>query len=371
MATIDDLLTNAAKEGASDVYLKSGCFPVIRVHGEMRAAKGWPRLTGEDTSMIAAVVMNDHNKERFKEESEVDLSYSIAGIGRFRCNIYRQRGSVGLVFRVVATTIRTIKELNLPPILERLAEERRGMVLVTGSTGAGKSTTLAAMIEQLNNTRNAHIVTVEDPIEFSYRDKKAYIIQRELDSDTLSFKKALRGALRQNPDVIMVGEMRDHDTIETALMAAAAGALVMSSLHTMDATETIQRIVSMFPSTQQLGIRMQLASVLRAVVSVRLVRRADGQGRIPAVEIMRVTGMIRECIINAERTNDIRELIAKGRESGMQTFDQALFELYQKKIITMDEAIMNATVPDDFKLWLKGLQVATAGQVMSNLQQAS
>lgn len=373
MATIDDLLTSAAREGASDVYLKAGCYPVIRVNGDMRPAKGWPRLTNEDTWMIASVIMNDRHKERFKNESEVDLSYSIPGIGRFRCNVHRQRGTVGLVFRVICINIKGFKELNLPPILERIAEERRGLILVTGSTGAGKSTTLAAMIEYMNLTRNAHIITIEDPIEFSYKDKKSYLIQREIESDTLSYQAALRGALRQNPDVIMVGEMRDLETIETTLMAASAGTLVLSSLHTLDATETIQRIVAMFPSQQQQGVRMQLASVLRAIISVRLVRTADGQGRVPAVEIMRMTGLIRECIIQPERTNGIRDLIAKGRgETGMQTFDQSLFELYTKKVITLDEALMAATVPDDFRLWIKGLQVATPGQILqNNLQQTT
>ena len=371
MATIDDLLTNAARDGASDVYLKAGSFPVLRIHGDMQPACGWPRLTGDDTWMIANIVMSDRHKERFGQDAELDLSYSVAGVGRFRCNVHRQRGTVGMVFRIVATNIKSVRELNLPLIIEKIAEERRGMILVTGSTGAGKSTTLASMIEQINAARTAHIVTIEDPIEFSYRDKKSFIIQREIDADTMSFKSALRGALRQNPDVILVGEMRDLETIETALMAAAAGTLVLSSLHTLDATETIQRIVSLFPGPQQMGIRMQIASVLRAVISVRLVRTADAKGRVPAVEIMRVTGLMREAIIQPERTSSLRDLIAKGRgESGMQTFDQALFELYIKKVITMDEALMAATVPDDFKLWLKGLQVATPGQVIQNLQQS-
>ena len=276
MPTIDDLLTTAARENASDVYLKAGGVPVLRIHGEMRPAHGWPRLLPDDTAMIAAIIMNERHKERFKNEAEVDLSYNISGVGRFRCNIHRQRGTVGMVFRIITSSIKTVEELNLPSVIQEIATERRGMVLVTGSTGAGKSTTLASMIEQINITRTAHIITIEDPIEFAYKDKKSFMIQREVDSDTMSFKSALRGALRQNPDVIMVGEMRDEETIETALMAASAGTLVMSSLHTLDATETIQRIVSMFPSTQQPGIRMMLASVLKAVISVRLVRTNNG-----------------------------------------------------------------------------------------------
>ncbi len=364
MPTIDDLLTTAARENASDVYLKAGGVPVLRVHGEMQPARGWPRLLPDDTAMIAATIMNERHKERFKNEAEVDLSYNIAGIGRFRCNIHRQRGTVGMVFRIISSNIKTVEELHLPSVIQEIAMERRGMVLVTGSTGAGKSTTLASMIEQINLTRTAHIITIEDPIEFAYKDKKSFMIQREVDSDTMSFKAALRGALRQNPDVIMVGEMRDEVTIETALMAASAGTLVMSSLHTLDATETIQRIVSMFPSTQQPGIRMMLASVLKAVISVRLVRTHDGQGRLPAVEILRTTGLIREAIIQPERTNSIQDLLAKGSGYGMQTFDQALLDHYTNGRISLEEALIYATIPDDFMLLVKGLQIAKPGQIL-------
>jgi twitching motility protein PilT len=364
MPSLDDLLTSAARESASDVYLKAGSFPVLRVHGEMRPAHGWPRLTPDDAANIAAAIMNERHKERFKNEAEVDLSYNIAGIGRFRCNVHRQRSTVSLVFRVVTTQMKTVEELNLPSVITEIANERRGLILVTGSTGAGKSTTLSAMIEQINTTRNAHIITIEDPIEFAYRDKKSYIIQREVDSDTMSFKSALRGALRQNPDVIMVGEMRDIETIETALMAASAGKLVLSSLHTLDATETIQRIIAMFPSQQQQGIRIMLASALKAVISVRLVRTADGQARVPAVEILRTSGLIRECIIQPERTNSIRDLLARGSDLGMQTFDQALLELYTKGTISLEDAVMFATIPDDFLLLVKGLEVAKPGQIL-------
>ena len=371
MPTIDDLLTTAARENASDVYLKAGGVPVLRIHGEMRPAHGWPRLLPDDTAMIAAIIMNERHKERFKNEAEVDLSYNISGVGRFRCNIHRQRGTVGMVFRIITSSIKTVEELNLPSVIQEIATERRGMVLVTGSTGAGKSTTLASMIEQINITRTAHIITIEDPIEFAYKDKKSFMIQREVDSDTMSFKSALRGALRQNPDVIMVGEMRDEDTIETALMAASAGTLGMSSLHTLDATETIQRIVSMFPSTQQPGIRMMLASVLKAVISVRLVRTNNGLGRVPAVEILRTSGLIRECIIQPDRTNSIRDLLAKGGGCGMQTFDQALLDHYTNGRISLEEALIYATIPDDFMLLVKGLQVAKPGQVLGNALSAA
>ena len=364
MPTIDDLLTTASQEKASDVYLKAGGYPVLRIHGEMRTAQGWPRLTPDDTAKIAAAIMNDRHKERFKQEAEVDLSYNITGVGRFRCNIHRQRGTVGMVFRVITSNIKTLEELNLPPVIQEIATERRGMILVTGATGAGKSTTLSSMLEQINITRTAHIITIEDPIECAYRDKKSFIIQREVDSDTMSFKAALRGALRQNPDVIMVGEMRDVETVETALMAAASGTLVMSSLHTLDATETIQRIVSMFPSQQQQSIRMMMASVLKAIISVRLVRKVDGNGRIPAVEILRTSGIIRECIIQPERTSSIRDVLAKGGGLGMQTFDQSLFDHYTKGLITLEDALIFATIPDDFMLLVKGLQVAKPGQIL-------
>ena len=327
MPTIDDLLTIAVREGASDLHLKAGCLPALRVNGELRPVRNWPRLTQEDTLTISFAVMNNKQKEKFKENAEIDVAYSVAGLGRFRCNVHQQRGTVGLVFRVIATGVKTIKELRLPPVLEPVAEERRGLVLVTGATGSGKSTTLAALIDQINNSRSCHIITIEDPIEFLHKDKKSFIIQREIDVDAVSFQSALRGALRQDPDVILVGEMRDYETIQTALMAAETGHLVMSTLHTLDATETIQRIVSVFPPHQQQGIRLQLASVLKAVISVRLIRASDGNSRVPAVEILRATELIRECILHPEKTRNIRDAIAKGRSQyGMQTFDQSLHE---------------------------------------------
>jgi twitching motility protein PilT len=363
MPTIDDLLITAVRENASDVYLKAGGVPVLRIHGEMQAARDWPRLAPDDTAMIAATIMNERHKARFQQEAEVDLSYNIAGVGRFRCNIHRQRGTVGLVFRVINTHIKTIEDLHLPAVIKEITTERRGLILVTGSTGAGKSTTMAAMLEQINLTRVGHIITIEDPIEFAFKDKKSFVIQREVDTDTMSFKAALRGALRQNPDVIMVGEMRDAETIETALMAASAGTLVMSSLHTLDATETIQRIVTMFPQQQQQSIRMMLASVLKAVVSVRLVRTTDGQGRLPAVEILRTSGVIRECIVQPERTISLRDVLAKGN-LGMQTFDQALLDFYARGLINLEEALIYANIPDDFMLQVNGLQVAKPGQLL-------
>lgn len=357
MPTIDDLLTLAVREGASDLHLKTGCLPAIRVNGEMRPVRAWHRLTQEDTLTISFAVMNNKQKERFKENAEIDVAYSVPGLGRFRCNVHQQRGTVGLVFRIIATGVKTAKELKLPSVLDAIAEERRGLILVTGSTGSGKSTTLAALIDQINNTRNCHIITIEDPIEFLHKDKKSFIIQREIEVDAVSFQSALRGTLRQDPDVILVGEMRDHETIETALMAAETGHLVLSTLHTVDTTETIQRIVSVFPPYQQQGVRLQLASVLKAVVSMRLMRSVDGKSRVPAVEVLRSTEMIRESICFPEKTRHIRDAIAKGRtQYGMQTFDQSLYDLYCQGLISYTEAVLGATNADDLKLQLKGVR---------------
>ncbi|HEX4945983.1 MAG TPA: type IV pilus twitching motility protein PilT [Blastocatellia bacterium] len=359
MPTIDDLLGIAVREGASDLHLKAGCLPAIRVNGEIRPVRNWPRLTQENTLTVSFAVMNNKQKERFKENAEIDVAYSVPGLGRFRCNIHQQRGTVGLVFRIIATGVKSADELKLPPVITQIAEERRGLVLVTGATGSGKSTTLAAIIDQINITRSCTIITIEDPIEFLHKDKKSFVIQREIDVDAVSFKSALRGALRQDPDVILVGEMRDYETIETALTAAETGHLVLSTLHTLDATETIQRIVSVFPPHQQQGIRLQLASVLRAVVSMRLVRTNEGKARVPAVEILRSTEFIRECIAYPEKTKHIREAIAKGRSQyGMQTFDQSLYDLFRLGFITYEEALMSATNPEDLKLHLKGFITA-------------
>ncbi len=363
MSNVDQLLAIACREGASDLHLKAGSYPFIRVNGEMRPVLEWARLTQEDTLTMAFSIMSNRQKQRFKEQAEIDVAYGVAGLGRFRCNIFQQRSSVGLVFRVIPTAVKSVRELNLPPVIERIAEERRGLILVTGTTGSGKSTTLAAVIDHINSTRSGHIITIEDPIEFLHRDKKSFISQREIDVDALSFSAALRGALRQDPDVILVGEMRDFETIETALMAAETGHLVLSTLHTIDATETIQRIVSVFPPHQQQGVRLQLASVLKAVISMRLVRAVNDRGRVPAVEILISTAYIRDCIINQEKTPQIREAIAQGRSQyGMQTFDQSLFDLYSRGLISYEEALHGATNPDEFKLQVHGVRSTAEAQ---------
>jgi twitching motility protein PilT len=306
---------------------------------------------------MAFSMMSSRQKERFKNQLEIDIAYSVPGLGRFRCNIFQQRGTVGLVLRVIPGRILTVRELLLPPVLERICGEQRGLVLCTGTTGSGKSTTLAAMLDQINGSRTEHIVTVEDPIEFLHRDKKSIVNQREIDVDTRGFAIALRSALRQDPDVILVGEMRDYETIETALLAAETGHLVFSTLHTLDATETVNRIIAVFPPHHQKQIRIQLAQVLKAVISLRLMPRADGIGRVPAAEVMVVTPYIRECIENKEKTKYIREQIALGTSQyGMQTFDQSLFQLYKSGLITLEEAMRRATNPDEFKLRLQGVQ---------------
>jgi twitching motility protein PilT len=369
---INDLLKIAIERKASDLHLKVGSHPVIRVDGKLQPLVEINRMMQEETVAMAFSMMNARQKQRFKEEFEIDLAYSVPGLGRFRCAVFQQRGSVGLVLRVIPAKILTVPELMLPKVLEEICLEPSGLVLCTGTTGSGKSTTLASMIDHINSHRTEHVITVEDPIEFIHRDKKSIINQREVDVDTRGFAPALRSALRQDPDVILVGEMRDFETIETALLAAETGHLVLSTLHTMDATETINRIIAVYPPHQQKQIRIQLAQVLRAAVSLRLVSRADGTGRVPAVEVMRVTPYIRECIESKEKTKYIREQITLGTSQyGMQSFDQSLHMLYKNGLITLDEALRRASNPDEFKLKIQGIQFTSdisRDQMESTLQ---
>ena len=354
---INDLLKIATERKASDLHLKVGSYPVIRVSGHLMALTELSRLSQEDTIAMAFSIMSGRQKQKFKDHFEIDLAYSVPGLGRFRVNIFQQRGTVGLVLRVIPSKILTTEELVLPPVLKTIADERRGLILVTGTTGSGKSTSLAAMIDYINTTRTEHIMTIEDPIEFLHRDKKSLVNQREVEVDTKSFAAALRSALRQDPDVILVGEMRDYETIETALNAAETGHLVLSTLHTLDATETINRIISVFPPHQQKQIRLQLAAVLKAAISQRLMPKADGNGRVPAVEVMRTTNFIRDCVENKDKTKLIHDAIAQGTSQyGMQTFDQSIYQLYKKDLITMEEALRRATNPDEFKLKLAGIE---------------
>ena len=354
---INDILKVAVERKASDVHLKVGAHPVLRMDGRLQVMTEFKRMMQEDTIAMAFSMMSSRQKERFKHQLETDIAYSVPGLGRFRCNIFQQRGSVGIVLRLIPSRIQTFKELMLPPVLEKICEEQRGLVLVTGTTGSGKSTSLASMIDYINTRRIEHVMTIEDPIEFLHRDKKSNINQREVDVDTQQFTVALRSALRQDPDVILVGEMRDYETIETALLAAETGHLVLSTLHTLDATETVNRVISVFPPHQQKQIRLQLASVLKAIISMRLLPRADGLGRVPAVEVLIATAYIRDCVENKEKTKLIRDAITQGTSQyGMQTFDQSLYLLYKNGLITLEEALRRATNPDEFKLKIQGIQ---------------
>ncbi len=367
---IDDLLRIAVERKASDLHLKVGNFPYLRVDGELLPLSELKRVTSEDMLNMAFSMMSNRQKQQFKESAELDLAYGVAGLGRFRVNVFQQRGNVGMVLRVVPTKIRTMEELNLPAVISRICEERRGLVLVTGTTGSGKSTTLAAMIDRINSTRTDHVITIEDPIEFLHRDKKGFVNQREVEVDTHNFTVALRAALRQDPDVILVGEMRDLETISTALLAAETGHMVFSTLHTLDAVETIQRIIAVFPPPEQKQIRLQLASTLKAVISQRLVRKSDELGRVPAVEVLIATAFVRDCIINPEKTRMIREAIATGTSQyGMQTFDQSLYDLQSSGLISYEEALRNASNPDDFKLRIQGIR-STADAAREEMQSA-
>jgi len=357
---VNDLLKIAVEAGASDLHLKAGSYPMMRVRGTLTPVVEDRRLEQDDLVAMAAAVLPTAQREKLKENHEVDLAYSIAGLGRFRCNAFQQRGTVGMIFRVIPMTVATIDELSLPRVLKKIAAEERGLVLVTGTTGSGKSTTLAAMIDEINATRTAHIITVEDPIEYLHRDNRSIINQREIGVDTQSFSHALRSALRQDPDVILVGEMRDHETIETALLAAETGHLVFSTLHTIDATETINRIIAVFPPHQQKQIRIQLASVLRAVISQRLIPKSDGKGRSPAVEVLISTAFIRDCIVDKEKTHQIPSAIAQGTSQyGMQTFDQSIFTLFEQGHISYEEALRWASNVDEFKLRVQGVSTTS------------
>jgi twitching motility protein PilT len=366
---INELLTVVCEQGASDLHLKVGNHPIARIRGKLTPMTQFKRLVQEDTiAMAYAIMASDKQKAKFKESLDLDLAYSVPSLGRFRCNIFNQRGTVGLVLRVIPRKIYTIDDLMLPRVLKTICEEQRGLVLVTGTTGSGKSTTLAAMIDLINATRTEHILTIEDPIEYLHRDNLSIVNQREVEADCKTFSSALRAALRQDPDVILVGEMRDLETIETALHAAETGHLVFSTLHTLDATETINRVISVFPPHHQKQIRLQLAAVLKGIISQRLVPRADGQGRVPAVEVMVATETVRTCIEDKDKTKMLKDVIASGTaQYGMQTFDQSLYFLLKQGLITEEEALLRATNVGEFKLRLEGV-MATADMARANME---
>ncbi|BCB96532.1 twitching motility protein PilT [Dissulfurispira thermophila] len=354
---INEILKNAVRLNASDIHIKVGAHPIFRINGMLFQQTAYGILTPQDTLDMAIKVMGDRQRGLFETVHDIDFSYSIPGVGRFRCNAFLQRGSLGLVFRVIPYGIPKIEDLLLPDIIKKIADESRGLILVTGTTGSGKSTTLASIVDYINSNRSVNIITIEDPIEYIHKDKKGIISQRQIGEDTDSFSKALRAALRQDPDVILVGEMRDLETIEIALTAAETGHLVLSTLHTLDAAETVNRIISVFPAHQQNQIRIQLSSVLKGVISQRLIPKADEKGRVPAVEVLIATATVRNSILEPEKTVVLRDIIAQGKNLyGMQTFDQSLFDLLQSGLITYEEAMRQATNPSDFALKVKGIQ---------------
>jgi twitching motility protein PilT len=353
---LNEILAVAVKARGSDIHIKTGLPPIVRIDGRLHPIPNAPRLTPDNVKAMSAAIMNARQAKIFDENYEVDLSYSVPGLGRFRVSIYSQRGTVTMVFRAISMMVPSLDSLNLPQVLKKIALEGRGLVLVTGTTGSGKSTTLASMIDYINERRACNIITIEDPVEYLHRDKKSIISQREVGFDTLSFASALKGALRQDPDVILVGEMRDLETIETALTAAETGHLVLSTLHTLDAAETVNRIISVFPPYHQRQVRMQLSGIIKGVISQRLVPRSDGKGRVPAVEVMIGTARIRECIDDRDKTKQIPEAIAQGFVSyGMQSFDQSIMQLYTNKLISYEEALHQCSNPDDFALKISGV----------------
>jgi twitching motility protein PilT len=366
---IDSALRYVVEREGSDLHVKVPAPPMARVHGELRPIEGAEPLDSADTEAALDHIIGEQRiREEFDSDGEADFSYSIPGLSRFRVNAFRQRGSISIVCRAIPFQVRSIDDLELPPVIGTLADEQRGIVLLTGTTGSGKSTTLAAMIDQINGSRPRHIVTLEDPIEYLHRDKLSIINQREVGQDTESFARAMRRVLRQDPDVILVGEMRDEETVRTALSAAETGHLVLSTLHTMDATETVNRIIDFFPPHLQQQARVMLAATLRGVVGQRLVQRAAGQGRVAICEVLVVTGRVQDLILNPEETGRITEVISEGEYYGMQTFDQALLKHVMAGTITEETALEAASSPHDFKLMLQaqGQRASGIEQVLSN-----
>ena len=351
MFDVDAALLRVIEMEGSDLHLKVPSRPVIRCHGKLEPIEASEPLTPEDTESTLFRMLTDESKlDSFRAEREVDFSYSLTGVARFRVNAFVQRGSVSLVARAIPFEVKTVEELLLPPVISEIADEERGLILVTGTTGSGKSTTLASMIEHINTRYAKHIVTIEDPVEFLHSDKRSIINQREVGEDTTSFARALRRVLRQDPDVILVGEMRDEETVRTALSAAETGHLVLSTVHTVDASESVNRIIDFFPQAEQRQARAMLAGTLKSVISQRLVPTPDRNGRVASCEILRMTGRVRDMIMDSTETGRLPEAVAEGGYYGMQTFDQALMHHVQAGRVSMDDALKAATHPHDFKL---------------------
>jgi twitching motility protein PilT len=364
MLDVDDCLKAVIALDASDLHLKVPAQPTIRLHGTLQPLEGTEPLTPEDTERILFHMLKEDAKlDEFREDNEVDFAYSIPGLARFRVNAFLQRGSISLVCRAIPAEIKTIEGLLLPKVISDLAEEERGIILLTGTTGSGKSTTLAAIIDQINSKHAKHIVTIEDPVEYLHRDKMSIINQREVGDDTASFGRALRRVLRQDPDVILIGEMRDEETVATALSAAETGHLVLSTIHTVDAAESVNRIIDFFPMEEQKQVRAMLAGTLKGVVSQRLVPRPDGHGRVATCEVLRMTGRVRDMIMNPDETGNLPKAIDEGAYYGMQSFDQALLAHVQAGRVSMEDAMKYASKPHDFKLL-----VASDGQRSTSIE---
>ncbi|HLE44755.1 MAG TPA: PilT/PilU family type 4a pilus ATPase [Methylomirabilota bacterium] len=356
------ILREGMNRGASDFHLKPKQHAVLRVQGKLMPIDSWPPIETKDLDQMAQAMMTSAQRDRYEREGGVDVQYSVAGVGRFRASICKARGSTSIALRTVPYELPSFEDLNLPPVIAKLAMEPRGLVLVTGPAGSGKTTTLAAMIHHMNQLRNDHIVTIEDPIEYLHQDKNCIITQREVGTDTPSFADALRICLRQDPDVIMVGEMRDVETIRTVLTLAETGHLVLSTLHTITAAETVNRIIAEFPGSHERQIRGQLSQVLKGIVSQRLIERADGSGLLPAVEVLVSTSTIQRCIEDPARTAQIPLAIAEGRDMyGMQTFDQCVLGYYQKGMITYEEALRASSSPTDVEVEVQRLSMAAPG----------
>ncbi|MGI8412234.1 MAG: type IV pilus twitching motility protein PilT [Solirubrobacteraceae bacterium] len=364
MFDLHEALQYVVRMEGSDLHLKVASRPVARIHGRLEPIEAYQPLTPQDTDRALREMLTDHDRlAEFDRDHEVDFAYSVEGLARFRVNAFLQRGSISVAARVIPYSVRTVDELGLPPVIAELAGEERGLILLTGTTGSGKSTTLAAMIDQINETKARHIVTIEDPIEYLHADRNSIINQREVGMDTVSFSRAMRRVLRQDPDVILIGEMRDEETVRTALSAAETGHLVLSTVHTLDAPESVNRIIDFFPLHEQSQARAMLAGTLKGVVSQRLVPTPAHDGRVAVCEVLRVTGRARDMILDPEQTGRLREVIAEGEYYGMQTFDQALLRHYQSGRVSMDDALRVASSPHDFKLL-----VAAEGRTSTSME---